>query len=116
MRNRRRAKPEEPSRCLGCGECCEEFGDTLAAEEADLARWSGEGRGDLLARVGEGGALWVDPQTGEDLDRCPYLERTGPDAARCSIHATKPDMCRAYPDDAHGFHCLRGVRFGARGG
>jgi Fe-S-cluster containining protein len=111
MRNRSGARLRHASQCLGCGGCCEEFGDTLAAEEADLARWRSQGRQDLLARVGEGGALWVDPQTGEDLDRCPFLERTGPDTAHCSIHATKPDMCRAYPDDSHGFHCVRGVRF-----
>ncbi|MBI5018081.1 MAG: YkgJ family cysteine cluster protein [Deltaproteobacteria bacterium] len=114
-RRRRGTTAEPPPECRGCGGCCEAFGHTLAAEEGDLARWRREERWDLLAHVGEGGALWVDPVTGGDLDRCPFLERTGPGAARCAIHATKPDMCRDYPDSAHGFHCERGVRFRDRG-
>ncbi len=111
MGRRSRARPDPAEACTGCGSCCEEFGATLAAEKADLTRWRGEGRQDLLARVGEGGALWGDPTTGGDLERCPFLEHTPEGVARCAIHATKPDMCRAYPDRSHGFHCLRGVRF-----
>lgn len=110
MRARARRRSPPPA-CVGCGSCCEEFGGVLAAEEADLARWRREGRDDLLARVGEGGALWVAPDTGEELDRCPFFERLGSDAGRCAIHETKPDMCRAYPTVDHGFHCLRGIRF-----
>jgi len=110
---RSRARPAPAAACTGCGSCCEEFGATLAAEADDLARWQREGRQDLLARVGGGGALWVDPETGEDLTRCPFLEHTPEGASRCAIHPTKPDMCRAYPDRSHGFHCLLGTRFRA---
>jgi Fe-S-cluster containining protein len=111
MGRRSRARRGPPSPCRGCGRCCEEFGDTLAAEERDLERWRREGRSDLLGLVGEGGGLWVAPETGAPLDRCPFLVRTGPETAHCAIHATKPDMCRAYPTRAHGFHCAAGIRF-----
>ena len=114
MGRRNRGRGHRATECRGCGMCCEACGDTLAAEGSDLARWRREGREDLLCRVGEGGALWIDPETGEDLDHCPFLVRTAPDEARCSIHDTKPDMCRAYPTIAHGFHCLRGIRFPRR--
>ncbi|MEW6489483.1 MAG: YkgJ family cysteine cluster protein [Thermodesulfobacteriota bacterium] len=115
MRRRSRGAGGAPAWCRACGMCCEEFGDTLAAEEADLARWRAEGRRDLLARVGEGGALWIDPETGRALDHCPFLARTGAGASLCSIHETKPAMCGAYPDDAHGFHCAAGIWFGGSG-
>lgn len=106
-------RPRSPApACRGCGACCERYGDTLAAEEADLARWRREGRTDLLARVGEGGFLWVEPATGKPLARCPFLEPTEGGGGRCAIHLTKPDMCRDYPSPAHGPYCLRGVRFG----
>jgi Fe-S-cluster containining protein len=113
MRRRARAGAGGGGPCRACGLCCEEFGDTLAAEASDLARWRAEGHRDLLARVGEGGALWIDPATGRELDHCPFLERTASGEGRCGIHETKPAMCRAYPDDAHGYHCSAGIRFGS---
>lgn len=106
MRRRRLPEPAGPAACRSCGACCEAYGDALAAEAPDLARWAREGRADLLARVGEGGALWVDPATGEYQDRCPFLVADGPERRLCAIHATKPDMCRAYPTPDHGLGCL----------
>ncbi len=99
------------SQCLACGLCCELYGDTLAAEEADLERWRREGRSDLLSRVGEGGALWSDPTTREPLAACPFLLHTDLDRALCVIHDTKPGMCRAYPGDGHGSCCAAGHPF-----
>lgn len=66
------------------------------------------GREDLLVRVNRLGWIWTDPQTGKPEPRCPFLLRTGPDAAHCAIHEIKPDICRAYPTLAHGRRCLRG--------
>lgn len=97
--------------CLACGICCEVYGDALAACPEDLERWRREGRHDLLAGVGPEGELWVDPATGEWRAGCPYLVRESKDHARCSIHATKPRLCRDYPTEAHGYRCVRGFRF-----
>ena len=94
--------------CLCCGQCCEAFGGHLHASGADLERWRKTGRDDLLSRVNRLGWIWTDPQTGRLEERCPFIERTGPETAICGIHETKPDMCRDYPTLAHGHHCLRG--------
>jgi len=51
----------------------------------------------------------MNPETGKVEDRCPFLVRTGPETAACSIQDVKPDMCRDYPTLAHGKRCLSGV-------
>jgi Fe-S-cluster containining protein len=103
------AVPETKKGCLGCGKCCENFGGHLHASAQDLIRWREQGRDDLLSRVNRLGWIWVDPQTKQLIDPCPFLERIAPDRQICSINDTKPDICRAYPTLAHGHRCLRGV-------
>jgi Fe-S-cluster containining protein len=93
--------------------CCEVYGHTLRASAEDLERWKAEGRFDLVLMVGEGGRIWVDPQTGKHLEDCPFLRRTGPEAATCRIHHLKPAICRGYPARVHGYRCVRGIRFPA---
>lgn len=105
----RRARPPPPRGCRGCGTCCELFGGHLRACRTDLDRWRAEGRDDLLRRTSPLGRLWLDPATGRTVARCPFLARDGPDAARCAIHETKPEICRAYPTLAHGRRCARGI-------
>ncbi len=103
------SREKNPPRCFGCGECCESFGGHLRASKPDLERWRRLGRKDLLSRVNRLGWIWTDPRTGRPEKKCPFLERTAPDAAHCGIHEIKPDICRAYPTLAHGNRCLRGV-------
>jgi len=95
--------------CLCCGQCCESFGGHLHASEHDKQRWQKEGRDDLLARVNRLGWIWVDPDTKERLDRCPFIQETPEQLKICVIQDTKPDICRDYPTLAHGKRCLRGV-------
>lgn len=106
---RENALPDPAPRCLCCGRCCEAFGGHLEASEADLERWRRLGREDLLRRVSAIGWIWMNPETGELEPTCPFLERTGPETAICSIQELKPDICRSYPTVAHGRQCLRGV-------
>jgi uncharacterized protein len=106
-KTRLQSKKEE-STCLCCGECCESFGWHLNASRADLERWKQTGREDLLSRVNRLGWIWINPHTGQQEERCPFIKRTSPETALCSIQDTKPDMCRDYPTLAHGHHCLRG--------
>ena len=42
--------------------------------------------------------IWVDPETGEMIDKCPFLKHL-PDENRwlCRIHDVKPVFCREYP-------------------
>ncbi|NIQ94442.1 MAG: YkgJ family cysteine cluster protein [Desulfuromonadales bacterium] len=96
--------------CLACGECCRQFSWHLKASENDLERWRRLGRNDLLERVNRLGWIWVDPVTAERLPVCPFLEEIEPDTAICSIHAIKPDICRAYPTAEQYGQCLRGLQ------
>lgn len=100
--------PTEETRCLCCGDCCRFFGGHLTASRHDLERWRHEGRDDILCRVNRLGWIWVDPETGQLLDPCPFLQPAGEKMFLCSIQETKPDICRAYPTLAHGRRCLRG--------
>jgi Fe-S-cluster containining protein len=102
-------KPQ--SGCHACGQCCEEFGGFLRASQADLERWEKLGRKDLLAHAGETGWLWLDLETGERLEGCPYLQRDSEGKGLCGIHEIKPDICRAYPSEATGRRCVCGVHF-----
>lgn len=94
--------------CLCCGRCCDSFGGHLNASAQDLARWKQEGREDLLSRVNRLGWIWVDPETKQMLDPCPFLQQIDEQRKGCSINDTKPDICRAYPTLAHGNRCLSG--------
>jgi Fe-S-cluster containining protein len=95
--------------CLCCGECCKAFGGHLHASKSDLERWWRDGREDLLCRVNRLGWIWVNPDTMEPEERCPFLKQSGPETIVCAIYDTRPDICRAYPTLAHGRRCLRGV-------
>ncbi|PLX40387.1 MAG: hypothetical protein C0608_09130 [Deltaproteobacteria bacterium] len=103
-----------PNECAACGICCDLYGFTLTADAGDLERWRVEGRGDLLAMVGEDGLLWLEPETGEHLDHCPHLGRVkngGSLHALCAIHRTKPHICRSYPTELHRYNCVGGRTF-----
>jgi len=93
--------------CRQCGQCCLNLGDAFAtcATEADVARWAAAGREDILAwvevvAIGDGRVydLWINPKTGEDVERCPWLRKIrGTERYMCRIHDLKPDHCRRYP-------------------
>jgi Fe-S-cluster containining protein len=95
--------------CLCCGDCCESFGGHLQASKHDKERWRREGREDILAHVYLHGWIWVEPETKELLERCPFLQETPEHLKICAIQETKPDICRDYPTLAHGKRCLHGV-------
>jgi Fe-S-cluster containining protein len=89
--------------CRQCGRCCMGYGGMLTATHDDVKRWREEGRSDILRTakmVWKGGnleyaELWFDPTTGKELFNCPWLKREG-DKASCSIHETRPQVCRSY--------------------
>jgi Fe-S-cluster containining protein len=44
--------------------------------------------------------LWINPETGEDANRCPFLRKVrNENKYRCLIQDTKPEYCRQYPED-----------------
>jgi hypothetical protein len=99
-------------KCRLCGHCCLNLVDAYrgCVSDADLELWRREGRDDLLAWVetldlGHGNLLhtaWIDPETKDDVDRCPWLrelpEQKGQKVYICSINDVKPQHCREYPE------------------
>lgn len=101
--------------CHGCGHCCLQLIDAYngCVSDADLLRWQKLGRDDILAWVqtlelGPGNRLhtaWVDPDSGDDVERCPWLlDKIDRNGHLCGIDQIKPDHCRAYPE--HRKHAL----------
>jgi len=95
--------------CRCCGHCCLNLPDAFngCVSEADVQRWGQHDRGDILSRIeaidlGPGNRLyvaWLDPDTGDDVERCPWLlDRVDRHGYLCGIEEIKPDHCRAYPE------------------
>jgi hypothetical protein len=100
---------ERAFKCRCCGHCCLNLADAYngCVSDADLERWRRLGRVDLLCRVrtlelGPGNRLhaaWLDPETGDDVERCPWLlDRIDQAGYLCGIEDIKPDHCRDYPE------------------
>ena len=93
--------------CCQCGHCCINVSGAFSAcaTDADIERWEVAGRDDILAwvdpiAIGDECVydIWVNPETGEDVARCPWLRKMrGQESFVCRIHDLKPDHCRAYP-------------------
>ncbi|PLX89249.1 MAG: hypothetical protein C0618_01690 [Desulfuromonas sp.] len=97
--------------CRQCGHCCLNLKDAYSGcvDESDLKRWIEAGRDDLLVwvetlRLSRDNILhrvWVDPETGDDVERCPWLlDRLDRRGFLCGIDEVKPGYCRAFPDHA----------------
>lgn len=88
--------------CNQCGKCCIAYSDGgLSASEADIQGW--EVFNPEIAEYAADGKIWVDPETGIQLTRCPWLkllpEKTESGACMygCSIYDDRPEDCRQYP-------------------
>lgn len=94
--------------CKQCGHCCLNLSGAIevCATEEDIRRWEENDRSDILEWVdviylgGEDRVndIWINPRTGEDATRCPWLRKLpGKDKYICRIQDMKPDHCRKYP-------------------
>lgn len=64
----------------------------------DVRRWEAAGREDILQWVECTHDIWIHPETGDDVDRCPWLRKVrGQDRYQCRIYTLRPDICRNYP-------------------
>ncbi len=88
--------------CNQCGKCCIKYGDgDLAATQEEIDLWE-LFNPDIFEYVKDG-KIWFDPETREQLHRCPFLElapksRAGEkDKYTCSIYLNRPEDCRHYP-------------------
>jgi len=83
--------------CNQCGKCCIHYGDGgLSASKEEIALWE-IFRPDIYRYV-RGDKIWMDPTSGQQLSRCPWLEKV-PNEAKytCGIYHERPEDCRHYP-------------------
>ena len=88
--------------CTQCGKCCLLYSDGgLSASAEDLAGWETFNPG--IAAYVANGKIWVNPETGESLKRCPWLQQLpaesvdAPVRYGCQIYHDRPEDCRHYP-------------------
>jgi Fe-S-cluster containining protein len=96
-------KPEDAWRsshvkeCNQCGKCCINYSNGgLSALPSEIDYWEAA-RPDIYRYVSAGN-IWVDPGTGQQLVRCPWLRQL-PDQEKyiCDIYYDRPDDCKHYP-------------------
>ena len=98
-------------KCQQCGNCCLQLGSEIELSYEETKRWeeyddlvpSSFGYrflSDFMAFIPEIGHadLWFHPETGEELPRCPFLQKSGT-RCQCLIHELRPHACRFFPID-----------------
>lgn len=83
--------------CNQCGKCCKNYSDGgLCAAESEIVFWE-------IFRPGiygfvSGGNIWIDPVTGKQMKRCPWLRQL-PNQPKyvCDIYYDRPEDCKHYP-------------------
>ena len=83
--------------CNQCGKCCVNYSNGgLSASPSEIDYWETH-RPDIYCYVRDGN-IWVNPDTGEQLIRCPWLKKL-PDQNKytCTIYLDRPDDCKFYP-------------------
>ena len=96
--------------CNSCGKCCIKYGNGgLSASAEDLELW--EEYKPHISRYVTDKKIWMNPETGEQIERCPFLreelrkeprEGLGKDSKQqtvytCDIYYDRPEDCRVYP-------------------
>jgi Fe-S-cluster containining protein len=96
--------------CNQCGKCCLQYGDGgLSATAEEIESW--EIFRPAIAEYVANGKIWMDPDSGEQLTRCPWLEvlpaspesgsepgtESEPVKYGCRIYHDRPQDCRHYP-------------------
>ena len=83
--------------CNQCGKCCENYSDGgLSATDDEIEFWE-IFRPHIYDFVSDGN-IWIDPDSGKQLKRCPWLRQL-PNQGKyvCDIYFDRPDDCKHYP-------------------
>jgi len=83
--------------CNQCGKCCIKYSNGgLSASQSEIELWE-IFKPDIYQYVSNG-KIWLDPKTGEQIERCPWL-RKEPNQEKyiCDIYDDRPEDCRLYP-------------------
>jgi Fe-S-cluster containining protein len=88
--------------CNQCGKCCIQYADGgLSASVEDIQNW--EIFNPTIAEYVVDGKIWMNPVSGQQLTRCPWLEalpmKPGVGSVKygCHIYRDRPEDCRHYP-------------------
>ena len=83
--------------CNQCGKCCIKYSHGgLSAEPVEIEYWANFRP--AIDRYVSAGKIWVDPDTNEQLARCPWLRQLpGTNRYGCDIYHDRPDDCKYYP-------------------
>lgn len=81
--------------CNQCGKCCIKYSNGgLSASEDEIKHWD-IFKPEVYDYVNNG-KIWMDPQTGEQLEICPWL-RKEKNLYTCDIYFDRPNDCKYYP-------------------
>ena len=83
--------------CNQCGKCCTRYSDGgLSAEKNEVEFWD-DFKPDIYRYVHDG-KIWIDPDTGKQLELCPWLRKLpNQNKFTCDIYFDRPDDCKYYP-------------------
>jgi Fe-S-cluster containining protein len=89
--------------CNQCGKCCIKYADGgLSATAEEIGMW--EIFQPSIYQYVRNGKIWMHPETGEQLSRCPFLEAlpqqgnvSEKEKYTCGIYHSRPEDCRHYP-------------------
>ncbi len=83
--------------CNQCGKCCSKYSNGGLSASASEIEWWEIYRPDI-ARYVSHGKIWVNPETKQLTELCPWL-RKAPDQNiyTCAIYLDRPDDCKYYP-------------------
>ena len=81
--------------CNQCGKCCIKYSNGgLSASEDEIKHWD-IFKPEVYDFV-DNGKIWMNPQTGEQLEICPWL-RKEKNLYTCDIYFDRPNDCKYYP-------------------
>jgi Fe-S-cluster containining protein len=83
--------------CNQCGKCCTKYGNGgLTVTDSEIELWD-IFKPDIYRYVSNGN-IWMDPETGKQLEVCPWLRKTAnKNIYTCDIYYDRPDDCKHYP-------------------
>lgn len=83
--------------CNQCGKCCTNYSNGgLSASVSEIDFWENS-RPEIYRYVSDG-KIWMSPDTGIQLERCPWLKKLpNQNKTICDIYDDRPDDCKYYP-------------------
>lgn len=83
--------------CNQCGKCCVKYSNGgLSASTSEIELWE-IFKPEIYQYVSDG-KIWVNPETGEQIERCPWLRKMpNQEKYTCDIYYDRPDDCKYYP-------------------